>query len=480
MLDNFQAAARRPEIMDDQAKWALTRMPLAEATLRCWQYIAAEDFLQEVFDNHRGRAYTKVLRFPVIVQLLADVLLANFHSARQRLEQADRNQELATSMQAVYGKLRRMPIAVSQAFLTACTQRLQTVFPETKAAVELPTSVRDFRVVVLDGKAIKHVAKRLKPVRGQKGGVLGGRALVAMRMDTGLAVVMHAHPDGEANDVRFVPKLVPQVRAETDRPILWIADRQFGFPATLTHLGGMPDHFLVRHHGNVRFARDPRVPIRTGIDAKGRPYREEWGWIGGEQNNHRRRVRRITLQRANDAVQLITSLLDADAVPAADLLTLYLQRWGIERLFQQVTEVFGLKALIGSSPEATVFQFAFCMVLYNLMQVIKAYAAEAGAVTVAEVSGEKMFRDLSDQMKAWRVLLDVPMTLMLLALPAPPTATALRDRLRRLLAGRWGEGWRKAPAKKRWTPPSGGKVKHNSVHRLREAFRKKGKSREKE
>ena len=36
----------------------------------------------------------------------------------------------------------------------------------------------------------------------------------------------------------------------------------------------------------------------------------------------------------------VTDLLDADAVLAVDLLWLYLERWGIERLFQKVTEVF--------------------------------------------------------------------------------------------------------------------------------------------
>ena len=56
-------------------------------------------------------------------------------------------------------------------------------------------------------------------------------------------------------------------------------------------------------------------------------------------------------------------LLDADVYPAADLLDAYRQRWGIEQVFQQVTEVFGLQQLIGSRPEAAVFQAAICFVL---------------------------------------------------------------------------------------------------------------------
>jgi IS4 transposase len=69
---------------------------------------------------------------------------------------------------------------------------------------------------------------------------------------------------------------------------------------------------------------------------------------------------------------LVTDLLDAEQYPAADLLAAYLARWGIERMFQQVTEVFALKRLIGGSPQAGVFQLAFCLLLYNMIHVLRA------------------------------------------------------------------------------------------------------------
>ena len=78
--------------------------------------------------------------------------------------------------------------------------------------------------VILDGKAIKRVAKRLRPLRGLPGGLLGGRALVALEYRSGLAVALHAHPDGDANDVRFVADLVPRVRQCVSGPRLWLGD----------------------------------------------------------------------------------------------------------------------------------------------------------------------------------------------------------------------------------------------------------------
>ena len=66
-------------------------------------------------------------------------------------------------------------------------------------------------------------------------------------------------------------------------------------------------------------------------------------------------VRRITLYRPGERdVILVTNLCDAAAVPAVDLLEVYLNRWGIERMFQQVTEVFGLSHLMGTTPAGTI------------------------------------------------------------------------------------------------------------------------------
>jgi hypothetical protein len=84
--------------------------------------------------------------------------------------------------------------------------------------------VQEFAVVVLDGKASKRVAQRLKPLRGRKGGVLGGQALVALELATGMAVAMATDPDGETNEAKLVPALLPQVRRCLAGPRLWVAD----------------------------------------------------------------------------------------------------------------------------------------------------------------------------------------------------------------------------------------------------------------
>jgi hypothetical protein len=204
-------------------------------------------------------------------------------------------------------------------------------------------------------------------------------------------------------------------------------------------------------------------------------YKEDWGWIGQSDDPRRRYVRRIRLKRGagEEEIILLTDLVDAECYPAGDLLQVYLERWGIERMFQQVTEVFHLQSLIGSSPRATVFQASFCFLLYNVIQVMRAYIAEGQQLQPKDISSENLFEDVHRQLTAWTEILDDKATVALLS--STWTAPQIVRRLRSLLHGQWSELWRKAKNRKpppphpKKTYPKGGRT---SVFRiLRDAKR---------
>ena len=457
--------------MDRLARDVIAQLPLAEAVLLVWSHLADETFLRDLFEDHRGRCYQKVLTFPVLVSLIADALLEHGGSGRQSFERAAEDGQLLASIQAAYGKLGRIPIPLSEALLTHGTERLRALFPEGTTS-PVPPSLRGFSAVILDGKAIKQVARRLKPLRGVTGGVLGGKALVALALDSGLAVAMSAHPDGEANEIRLVPEVLPQVRRVVPGARLWVADSQFCDLEQTSRFTAEGDHFLVRYHPKVHFHADPDRPARGGRDRRGLPYVEEWGWLGGEGDRRRRYVRRITLRRpGQEDVAVVTDLLEPDRYPAVDLLELYLGRWGIERMFQQVTEVFRLQRLIGGTPQATVFQCAFCLLLYNVIQVVRAQVAVARGYEPERVSTEKLFGDVQRELIAWSVVIDPPARVA--GSEWPRTASLITGRLKDLLGSVWSDRWLKAPAKKCSAPPARRKLpgNHTSVHRILEEHR---------
>lgn len=448
-------------------------LPLAEAVLTLQGYVLQPTFLDGLYAQHRGHSYEDVLTFPVFVQLIAAILQQEGGSARPGLIRAQKAGTLPTGLGAFYGKLRRIPLSLSVGLVSAASARLRELLP-AEPAIPLPASVAGFEVYMLDGKKLKRVAKRLLPARKLAGKLFGGKLLVAWQPHSGLVLAMAANPDGEANDCRLVPDLLPQVRRLLTGPRLAVADRQFCDLIQLERFAEDNDHFVVRYAKKVHFHPDPERPAQTGQDKRGRTVIDEWGWLGHPTEKRRRYVRRTTLLRPEEEeIAVVTDLLDATAYPATDLLALYLVRWGIERVFQQITEVFHLQQLIGSTAQATVFQAAFCLVLYNMIQVVKRFiAADPGTpVAVEAISTELLFRDIERQLIAMTEL--TTPTEVVACFPKAMSMAEAVARLRDLLSGAWRPEWRKAVNKKRrvQVPKAKQSGAHTSIHRVLEKHR---------
>jgi hypothetical protein len=447
----------------------IRQLPLAEAVLSLGSYVLQPEFLGTLFQKHRQRSYEETLSFAGFVQLVSDALLQHGGSARKCLERAEKAGTLPVCPEAFYGKLRRVPLQLSQGFLAELSLRLQELLPPRPAP--LPASLAGLEVLVVDGKKLKRVAKRLLPTRQTAGKLFGGKLLVAWQPRSALVLAMAANPDGEANDCRLVPDLLPQVRELVCGPRLWVVDRQFCDLVQIRRFTQDQDHFLARYHPKVHFHPDPERSPRTIQDERGRTVVEEWGWLGSKREIY---VRRITLRRPQEEdILLVTDLLDGEALPATDLLAVYLQRWGIERVFQQVTEVFHLQRLIGSTPQATVFQGAFCLLLYNLIQVIKGYVAAAEGRDPDTISSESLFYDIRRQLTAVTELA-TPQEIIE-CIPTHWSRARITAHLLCLLSKIWMSRWIKAVNKRPrpHTTKAKGSGAHTSVHRLIEQHRQR-------
>jgi hypothetical protein len=143
-------------------------------------------------------------------------------------------------------------------------------------------------------------------------------------------------------------------------------------------------------------------------------------------------------------------------------------------MFQKVTEVFELQKLIGSTPQAMIFQSAFCFVLYNLIEVIRAYGAQGASRSAAAVSTEKLFDSVCRQLVAWNELGE-PAYAAAYFQPSLE-AQSLKQKLHELLSNPWTDRWikssnkkpRRAKPKARVKPGHGG---HSSVWRILQAHK---------
>jgi hypothetical protein len=289
-----------------------------------------------------------------------------------------------------------------------------------------------------------------------------------MELTTSLLVGMAAHPDAHLNEARLVPQLLHTARQQLPGIRLWVADRQFGDLAQVRRCTEEGDHCVLRLHKKSRFDADATQPVRRGVDERGRAWVEEIGTLHSTRQGSMA-MRRITLTReGQEPLVIITDLLDTERYPANDLLALYRERWGIEQVFQKITEVFHLSRLIGSSPQAIIFQGAFCMLLYNMLQVVRAIVADTQDRAPATVSTFHLFEDLQKELTVVHFLI-APDTLIETLRTQAATLTDLPAHLQKILGAAWKKRWIKSPPKKRNPTPSKhkrGTGGHFSIHRV--------------
>jgi hypothetical protein len=457
----------------------LAELPLAESFYTVWGYLATDKVLKDLFDTHRGKCYDDQLSFAELVSVLVDAITRYNGSGNRAIGKALERNQLSVKHRAPYGKLARLPLPLAEAFLSGLTARLRPLFPAGLFRTQLPACLDGLAVVVLDGKKIKKAAKRLLATRGRPGKLFGGKLLAAYLPAQGLAVALAADPDGEANDIRLMPRVMPLARAAVAGPRLWVADAQFcdlDQPAEFTREEG--DHFLMRFSLRNRFSADPDRQALSGTNRLGQVYTQDWGWMGSGKDPRRRYLRRIVVRRpGQEDVIVVTDLLDAQVYAAEDLLEVYLQRWQIENVFQQITEVFELQHLIGCTPKATVFQASLCLVIYNILQVMRGYAAQVSpeAVRPDELSTEKIFLDLHEELLGLHRVLKGKRCFEVLTLE--DRAEVVRARLDTLLRQAWTPSWKKAkPSKPRPHQPKAKQSgAHTSVHKILQEARQRGK-----
>jgi hypothetical protein len=440
--------ATRSSARDDSrfAAEVLSRLPLADSVWRLLHYAMADPWLDDLWARKRGRCFEWQLKFRTLARLITDALIEHEGSGHQAFTRAQEQGTLPVSITSAYDKLENLPPALSEALLGEGTQRMGAVMPQAPAVDPLPGCWAGCEVFGADGKAIKHVHRLLKPLRGLQAGILGARASVGLNLRTGLAVAMVGHLDGEAGEAALTVDLLPKLAALAGEKLwLVVLDRLYcnlSFPREVVKAGG---HFLIRYCSNTTFVRDASRPAQELRDADGRRIVQEWGWLGKVPTADRLAVRRITKHLADGKeLGVITDLLDEARYPAEAILATYHSRWGLETVFQQVTEVFALKHLIGTRPKAVLFQLSFCLLLYNALQVVRTHLAWHQACAAKAISNEKLFGDVGRQMVTVSELVEVKTLLGLLG--EVPTASEVGAYLRERLRGAWSERWWKAPS----------------------------------
>lgn len=340
----------------------MARVTLGQAITAAW--------IDDVFDRHRQRQYTRDLLFSTVVDLMALVALGlrpSLHAA------AKSSKDLKVSMAALYDKVNHLEPAVMQALVQGSAERLAPIVTPLRARVA--PWVEGYRVRIVDGNHLPASEKRLAPLRDFRGAALPGQSLVVFDPDLGLVVDLEPGEDAHAQERALLPAVLARVQPND----LWIGDRNFSTRPAILAIVSRGAAFLFREHSVSPSPTPSGPPRKVGRVETGVVYEQP---VTIELEVGTTLVaRRIELEldqpteEGDTMIRLLTNLPE-QRFDACAVARLYRRRWTIEGLFQRLESVLQSEIRTLGYPRAALLAFSTAVLAYNVLAVIQA-AVEA-------------------------------------------------------------------------------------------------------
>lgn len=321
-------------------------------------------WIDELFEQHRERQYTRELLFSTTVDLMSIVavgLRPSLHAAAKAAT------DLPVSMTALYDKVNGTEPGLVRALVAGSAARLTPVIEAMSPAPLV--SVPGYRVRILDGNHLAASEKRLKPLRGFRGAALPGQSLVVYDPDQDLVLDMIPCEDGHTQERALMGPLLAAAGAGD----LWITDRNFCTRPILCGWHRQSSSFLVREHGRNPNPRELDKARKLGKTATGTVFEQPVSI--DDDNGSPVQLRRIELRlnKPTEDGQMIIRLLTnlpAAEFSAVQLAQLYRRRWRIEMMFQRLESVLQSEIPALGHPRAALLAFGVAILAYNVLALI--------------------------------------------------------------------------------------------------------------
>lgn len=344
----------------------LKKTPLAVLARTCLEPLFDPQRLDTLFRDHSSRQYQRELLFSHLVDLLLAVILGTKPSLRAAfLDRSDEGQA-RVSIQALYGKLRRTELGVSEALVRESAVQLGEVLAELNA--NRPPPLPGYRVCVIDGNLLGKTERRLGPLRDDWARGLPGRVLVVY--DHQRDLVTHAFLDADGHACER--DRMPDVLALAKPGQVWLADSNFCVVDLLNQWNNAGSCFVVRQHG--RFRGQPLGEARPGGRTEnGEVFEQPLRIQGGGVELDVRRISLILDEPTRDGLRElhVFSNLPAD-VAATTIAMLYRHRWSVEGRFFEMSQTLEAEPKSLGYPPAALLAFCLGLMASNAAALIRA------------------------------------------------------------------------------------------------------------
>lgn len=363
------------------------------------------DRLDTLFDATTKKQYTKQLLFSTLADLLGEVVLGkqpSLHAAYQ-----SRAEEIPASVTAVYRKLNRMELPMSEALVRDSFQRAAPVIRQLHA--RQPALLAGYQVRILDGLHPGRTEHRIQELRRTWAAPLPGKSLVLFDPAANLVREVLLTPDGHAQERSLTSRLLELIA----RGDLWIADRNFCTFRLMFGIHRRGAGFVIRQHGTVEGRLIGRRR-RVGTIATGVVFEQPLAIVDPETQEELI-LRRVTVElkqptRDGDPAIHVLSNVPAEAASAEKLAELYRDRWKIERVFFEIDRAFKSELPTHGFPEAALFALCLGLLAYNALAVVEAAVGrEHGPAKVrAEVSGYYLALEIRQAWDGMQIAIAAP------------------------------------------------------------------------
>jgi len=412
-------------------------VPLGVMVRGTLEWLLDEPTLGQLFQQHAPEQYTRELTLGALVGLCIQVAAGMRASvfAAYKADQAAAQPTIATTYQAVYGKLGRLNPAVSEAVVRHSAQRCAEVLATLPRARAEP--LRGYRMRVLDGNVLAGTEHRLTALRRWLNACLPGKSLVVYEPGLGLVTDVVLCEDAYTQERALLTHILPRVRAKD----LFVADRNFCTSRFVFGLQQQKAFLLVRQHRRNVPCQALEALKKVGETATGVVY-EQRVEVSDPDSEAVLTLRRIEIrlcQKTRDGERTLALLTNLPAkVSALSLADTYLLRWTIETHFQFLTESLHCELPGLGQPRAALFGFAMALLAANALAVVRAGLRSAhGLKAAGEVSGYYLADEIAhdyrtlmkylppDQWLGWRRLSAAALAPLLRALAQKVNLKAL-------------------------------------------------------
>ena len=362
-------------------------VPLGIMVRGTMEWLLDKPMVESLFQQHAPDQYTRELTIAALVGLFIQVSTGARRSvhAAYKADQETNAPTIATTYQALYGKLGRLQPGVSEAVVRYSAQRceqLLTVHP-TPRKEPLP----GYRVRVLDGNVLTGTDHRLKGLRLWLNACLPGKSLVIYEPGLGLVTDLVLEEDAYTQERALLTQLLPRVQAND----LVVADRNFCTTRFVFGVHARQAFTIVRQHRKNLPCTPTSKLKKCGKTATGVVY-EQTVQVTNSETGEALTLRRIELRlskntRDGDPTIAVLTNLPED-VSASQIADLYRTRWTIETHFQFLTKSLNCEVSGLGKPRAALFAFAMALVAANALAVVRGTLRSVhGVEAEAEVSG---------------------------------------------------------------------------------------------